>query len=95
MKLPRHKCGLYITHNQNRDYYETAEEYIESRESLEDGPTVVFGSAENRQRCIDTNELWEVCWFPDTPVGSYQVMGPTLKIVMELIEKDFQLDEYE
>jgi len=32
MKLPEHKCGLYLTHNEHKNVYETAEQAIIERE---------------------------------------------------------------
>lgn len=32
---------------------------------------------------IDTNEVWELQWYPDTPIGSYKVIGATLESVLK------------
>lgn len=69
--LPPHECGLFITHNEHRDYYQTAEQYL-----AEFGRECV--SPEERQRCIDTDEVWGLQWYPITPVGSYSVHASTL-----------------
>lgn len=79
--FPRHECSLSLTHNQHKDYYETAEQYL-SHWQDNNGPT--FSDEEDRARCISENELWELQWYPDTPIGSYHIAGSTLAKVLEL-----------
>lgn len=79
MEFPKHKCGLYLTHNQHKDYYENISEYL-NNDLFDDE---YFVSIEDKKKCIDTNELWELQWYPDTPVGFYKVCGSTLEIVLK------------
>jgi len=79
--LPAHKCGLYITHNEHRDYYETLTEYLGDRDFMHIG---YWKDAESRQRALDTNECWQLQWYPDTPIGFHHVFAPTLAEVIEL-----------
>jgi len=74
--LPAHKCGLYITHNEHRDVYETVEEHLEHLE--------VFGAEDvvDRDTMIATGEVWRVQVYPHTPVGFYAFTGPTLEAVL-------------
>jgi hypothetical protein len=77
--FPAHKCGLYLTHNQHRDYYEPLDEYLSEREFAD-----TFESPEAMQRAIDTDEHWHLQWYPDTPVGFCHVSAPTLAEVLRL-----------
>lgn len=78
IKFPKHKCGLYLSHNQHKDLYETALHRIEySNLDVDD-----FISKEDMQKCINTDELWELQWYPDTPIVFYRVAGSTLEIVL-------------
>lgn len=77
MKLPDHKCGLFLTHNEHRNYYESAEKFIVDRE-------LVFADEDAKARAIATDEIWELQWYPDTPIGSYTVAAPTLDEVLAL-----------
>ena len=82
MNFPRHKCGLFLTHNEHRDYYQSAQDFIENDlESRECPPE--WSTSTSRQCCIDANEIWELQWYPDTPIGSYCVVGATLEEVLE------------
>lgn len=74
MKFPEHKCGLHLTHNAHRDVYETVQDYYPEAED--------FVSLEDRQKCINTDDCWELQWYPDTPIGFFRVMGSTLELVM-------------
>lgn len=80
MKLPAHKCGLYLTHNEHRDYYETLSEFISTRDGLADD----FESQAQRELAIQTGECWVLQWYPDTPVGFNRVAAPTLEDVLRL-----------
>lgn len=79
MNFPKHKCGLYLTHNQHKDYYQPITEYIEEYAK---GIVDSFKDASERQRAIDTNEIWEINWYPDTPIGSYHASASTLEGVL-------------
>lgn len=80
MKFPEHKCGLHLTHNQHKDYYETVEKYCENP-WMEKNPGWV--SEEQRLKSLETQEVWELQWYPDTPIGFYKVCGADLDVVLE------------
>lgn len=83
--FPVHKCSLHLIHNQHKDYYETCEKYLkDSRDDMED-----WKNEECRKRAIETNELWELTWYPTTPIGSYTIYAPTFE---ELIEFSKELN---
>lgn len=71
MKLPKHKCGLHLTHNQHKDYYESIETYV-THDHFD------WKSDEHKERAIATDEIWELQWYPETPVGFCCVAAPTL-----------------
>jgi hypothetical protein len=62
--FPKHKCGLYLTHNEHRDYYEKLEDFIKERDYLED-----FVSVEQYEKALKEDSLWVLQWYPNTPVG--------------------------
>jgi hypothetical protein len=63
--LPRHEASMTIEHNAHRATYETVEDYAEFRE-WDDGNWV---SVAERDRSFATQELWEIQWYPNTPIG--------------------------
>ena len=74
IELPRHKCSLTITHNDHKDYHRTLAQELELYGDDNNWP-----SDEAKQRAIDTDEIWVIQWYPDTPIGSYRVAAPTLE----------------
>lgn len=80
--LPRHKCGLYLTHNQHKDYYQSASDYIAERETL--GGEPAWADDEAKARALATDEIWELQWYPRTPISSYSIAAPTLNELLAL-----------
>lgn len=78
MKLPDHKCALYLGHNDHRNVYETVEQWLDDRDDLYGWP-----SAEAMQRAIATDEVWTLQWYPDTPIGFHAIAAPTLGELLE------------
>ena len=74
-KLPTHKCGLYLEHNQYKDYYDSIEEGVASLDS--------WVSEEERQKALATGEIWVLQWYPDTPVGFNRLAASSLEAVVE------------
>lgn len=78
-EFPPHKAGLSLEHNEHLNYYETPEQHIANCELAED-----FESPAEMQKAIDTNSIWVLHWYPETPVGFYRVAAPTLYDVLRL-----------
>ncbi len=77
--IPPHKGGFSLTHNEHLNSYETVAAAIELapdyfRENA-------FVSAEDRQRCIDTNEMWVAHWYPATPVAFCYLCASSLEFL--------------
>lgn len=76
--LPTHKASLHLTHNQHLAYYQTVEEYLTTFGDCQPS----FPSEADRVECDASNELWELQWYPDTPIGSYSIAASTLPKLM-------------
>lgn len=77
MNFPSHKCGLYLEHNRHRDLYQTARDWITEEETREVFPDWKDEAA--KQKAIDTDEVWTLQWYPNTPIGFNFVAAPTLE----------------
>ncbi len=75
--LPAHKGALTIEHNPHKTFYDTVKEYTSSP-GFED----LWVSDIECQRAIETDELWCLTWYPDSPVGHCTIFGATLASVM-------------
>lgn len=73
---PTHKCGLHLAHNQHKDYYERIDKYT----SEKNAPP--FKDEAARQRAIATDEIWELHWYPHTPIDFLAIAAPTLGEVL-------------
>lgn len=60
------KCGVYVTVNEHRDVYESAQDALNHMWADPD-PDVL-------QRMIETNTIVSVQFYPDTPIGSYTII---------------------
>ena len=76
-ELPKHKCGLYLSHNEHRDLYQSVQDY------LCDNPKYDWPSNEAKERVMATDEMWQLQWYPDTPIGFHRVAAPTLEELLE------------
>jgi hypothetical protein len=84
--LPAHEITLTITHNQHRCYYESVRDYLTSPHSQIEPSD--FIDREDYDRCLAGDELWEICWYPNTPVGSNSAYGSTLAIALAVAERE-------
>lgn len=77
--LPAHKCGLFITHNEHKDYYKTVAETLEDEVIGETCDELNnFVTAVERQKAIETDEMWTLQWYPETPIGSHRIRAASL-----------------
>jgi len=83
MKFPAHKAALTLQHNDHKNDYTSAEQWIVD---LNDWCT--WESDEAKQRAIDTDSIWTLQWYPETPVGFCCVAAPTLEEVLRLANTD-------
>lgn len=83
-KIPNH-MSLSIEHNQHKNYYDNAKEHLDN---MFNGERVSLKelSEEEYQRCIETDEIWEIRWYPRTTISFNFVVAPTLEECMKKIE---------
>lgn len=78
MKLPAHKCELILTHNSHKSIYQNLSEYIADNELRSS-----FVLEGEYQKALEADSIWELQWYPNTPVGSYLVCASTLEACIE------------
>jgi len=76
--LPKHKCGLYLTHNEHRDMYESIEECYDCHD---------FVSPEEFKKAIAEDSVWVLQWYPDTPIGSYSILASSLEALEATVKE--------
>lgn len=80
-RLPPHAAGLTIERNPGRTSYETVALWLSG---VGAGSEPDWPDADARQRAIDTDDVWVMQWYPETPVGFRCVAAPTLAELLEL-----------
>lgn len=78
--FPAHKAGLSLSHNEHRNYYESVEQWLEGRPEMYE-----WQAPSARLRAIETDEVWTLQWYPDTPVGFLAIAAPTLQELFVLL----------
>lgn len=68
--MERCKCGVFLTVNEHRDYYQTAQEKLDEARGYECPPEI---DDDVRRVMTDTNTIIVCQFYPDTPIGSYEV----------------------
>lgn len=79
--LSRCKCGVFLIVNEHRDYYETPQERLDWYASLESPPEI---TDEVRAGILATGNIVDLQFYPDTPVGSYQIVHYDLDEALRL-----------
>lgn len=77
LTLPTHQCSLHLTHNQHRSYYQTVAAYLSEADYDDEELT-----AAERAEAHAADELWELQWYPTTPVGFLKLAAPTLPALL-------------
>ena len=67
-----------LSHNRHKVYYESVAEYLARDADLYET------SPEDEAAMVATDEIWELQWYPRTPIGFNLVVAPTLERVLEL-----------
>lgn len=65
------KCGVFLTVNEHRDYYETVQQRLDWFAGLECPPDI---PADVREGMLRTGNIVELQMYPDTPIGSYFIV---------------------
>ncbi|MDQ3525807.1 MAG: hypothetical protein M3451_12235, partial [Chloroflexota bacterium] len=81
--------SLSIEFNQHASCYQTVEQWLkEEEERSPDGrPGFDWVSPEERQRAIDTDQVWMCHWYPRTPVGSCSLAASTFEALMAAVNE--------
>lgn len=80
VEFPEHEASMHITHNQHKAYYQSIESYIaEEHLQIESDD---WATPTSRERCIANDDIWELQWYPNTPIGFCKIYGATFEEVL-------------
>lgn len=69
--MARCKCGVHLTMNRHRDYYDTIETVLKEIDEQGDSGEIVPGA---REEILRTGNLVDLQFYPLTPIGFYRVI---------------------
>jgi len=81
VQWPKHEASLTLSHNNHKDYYQTIEEWEGEQQSHYGNNNWI--SEDERELAIKTDSLWVLHWYPNTPIGFYEVWGAGVETVLE------------
>ena len=78
--LARCKCGVFLTVNEHRDYYQTAEYTLDEAQ----GHECPFEIEDDVRRVmIETDTIIRIQFYPHTPIGSYEIWHHDLDAALD------------
>lgn len=84
--LARCKCGVHITVNEHRNYYQTAEQALLEMDERD----LVDLTEEVKERMIYSNIIISCQFYPNTPIGFYEILhydfNACIKLALQVIE---------
>ena len=82
--LGRCKCGVHLSVNEHRDFYEKAEQYLIDSRADEHAPPEVIA------KMIETDTIIRLQFYPNTPVGFHLIwhhdMDEALNLALSCLE---------
>ncbi len=82
MLLPTHEAGLDLQHNPHKAYAQTVEDYITMSENVEDFDGA-FLSLDELRKSVETNELWVLFWYPESPAEYCFIAAATFEQLLK------------
>lgn len=70
--LGKCKCGVFLSVNQHRDYYQKAADYLKEMQGRREADDPL-AEPDVLQKMIETDTVIELQFYPDTPIGSYTI----------------------
>ncbi len=83
-RIPKHEI-LYIAHNDFKSLYQDIKEYIYEENCMQIYKEM---TKEEIEKCIKNNEIWELRWYPISPVSFYTIFAPTLEECLNKINSN-------
>ena len=78
--------SMSIEHNDHKNCYENIVEYINQKPMLRRKEL----SDEEYERCIKNDEIWEIRWYPITPISFHFVCAPTWEeCIKKIVSNDW------
>lgn len=80
--FPHHEVSLSLTHNEYKNYYLSIEDAVKE---IDTGQFWV--SSDERTFALATGDIWEMQWYPRTPIGFYKLAASSLHAVLNAAQQ--------
>ena len=77
--LPNHKCSLSICHNEHKDNFMPVAEWAEIG-------NLKFASEADKKKAIESDEIWTIYWYPETPMHFDTLSASTLSSLLDAVK---------
>lgn len=79
MDFPKH-INMHIEHQPHASCFQTVEEWLKENKLSGYSDT----TPEDEHKMIESDSIWTIQWYPDTPVGFYSVAAASLERCVEI-----------
>lgn len=76
--LPKNAHCLHLQHNEHKNFYEKVEDFYEIEN---------FVSKNEWEKAIKEDSVWELIWYPDTPISFYRISASSLEAIQKAVEE--------
>ena len=83
LPLPTH-MSFELRHNPHKPDYYNISKYLD----IYVGESATWVDEEQRQKALDTGELWEAMWYPSTPIGFCRLVACDLSVLLSALEEN-------
>lgn len=81
--FPPHKASMTLSHNDHKGVYETVEQWSLDNIHGSGRGWCSWVSEAERLKAIETDSIWTIQWYPETPVGFCSLAASSLEAVLE------------
>lgn len=85
--LPAYPAGCFLEHNDHRNNYMDVDEYTSDDDDDD------WVSPESRALAIETNEMWSIQWYPESPEGFCIKRAHSLAALFEWLAEHKQSED--
>ncbi len=78
--LARCKCGVFLSVNEHRDCYQTVQQRFEELNCRECPPDI---ADDIKRQMIETDTVVELHFYPETPIGFYEIFHYDLNLALD------------
>ena len=90
MKLPNTKMYLSLEQNPNKSMFIPLSEWMLNHDMWprNENPPLAYMSDEETLKCLETDTIWVIQWYPTTSTSFYCLAASTLDKLLKMLKED-------